>query len=253
VLVATLATLVIGVGFVTTSELMRYSPGGAANGAASSAAAWGLADSRPSAAVTHPALGVPLRAIDEVARSLRAAGDGGRRLAVFGVSRNVGTTLSAVTLARALARDAKVVLIDLAVGAPNIAAISADPNAPGVAEVVRGMASFGDVITRDKLSRVHLVGAGRVGSDGPAIVASQRLAMMVEALARSYDHVIIDSGATFEAPVERLYRLAPRAILVATDELSPATRAARDRLAAAGYGEIAVLDGAATAAAAVAA
>ena len=253
VLVATLATLVIGVGFVTTSELMRYSPGGAANGAASSAAAWGLADSRPSAAVTHPALGVPLRAIDEVARSLRMAGDGGRRLAVFGVSRNVGTTLSAVTLARALARDAKVVLIDLAVGAPNIAAISADPNAPGVAEVVRGMASFGDVITRDKLSRVHLVGAGRVGSDGPAIVASQRLAMMVEALARSYDHVIIDSGATFEAPVERLYRLAPRAILVATDELSPATRAARDRLAAAGYGEIAVLDGAATAAAAVAA
>jgi uncharacterized protein involved in exopolysaccharide biosynthesis/Mrp family chromosome partitioning ATPase len=257
VLVATLATLVIGVGFITTGELMRYSPGGAArvvsSGASTSAAAWGLENSRPSAAVTHPALGVPLRAIDEVARSLRAAGEGGRRLAVFGVSRNAGTTLSAVTLARALARDAKVVLIDLALGAPNIAAISSDPQAPGVAEVVRGMASFGDVITRDKLSRVHLVGAGRVGSDGAAIVASQRLAMMVEALARTYDHVIIDAGATFEAAVERLYRLAPRAILVATDELSPATRAARDRLTAAGYGEIAVLDGAATAAAAVAA
>ena len=251
VLVATLATLVVSVGFVTTGELMRHSPAGGA--VPVPVAAWGLAPTRPSAAATHPALGVPFSAIDELARTLRGAGEGGRRLAVFGVSRNVGTTLSAVTLARALARDARVALIDLAVGAPNIAAISTDPQAPGVAEVVRGMASFGDVITRDKLSRVHLIGAGRVGADGAAIVSSPRLAMMVEALARTYDHVIIDAGTTFEAAVERLYRLAPRAVLVATEQASPSTRAARDRLASAGYGEIAVLDGAASAAAAAAA
>jgi succinoglycan biosynthesis transport protein ExoP len=97
----------------------------------------------------------------------------------------VGTTLTAASLARALGRDARVVLIDLAVGAPNIAAISIDPQAPGIAEVVRGSASFGDVITRDKLSRVHLIAAGRIGADGTAIVASPRLAMMVEALARA--------------------------------------------------------------------
>src|SRR6202163_607387 len=164
VLVAALATMVVCAGFVATGELMRYSPGGAA--------AWVPEPPRPSAVATHPALGVPLVAIDELARSLRTAGEGGRRVAVFGAARNVGTTLSAVTLARALARDARVVLIDLAVGAPNLAALSSDPHAPGVADVVRGTASFGDVITRDKLSRVHLVGAGRIGADGPAIVAS---------------------------------------------------------------------------------
>jgi polysaccharide biosynthesis transport protein len=248
VLVAALATLVVGAGFVTTGELMRHSPAGGTGPVP--VAAWGLAPTRPSAAPTHPALGVAFSAIDELAASLRAAGEGGRRLAVFGVSRNVGTTLSAVTLGRALARDARVVLIDLAVGAPNVVAISSDPQAPGIAEVVRGMASFGDVITRDKLSRVHLVAAGRIGADGPAIVASPRLAMMVEALARTYDHVIIDAGATFEAAIERLYRLAPRAALVATEQALPSTTAACDRLAAAGYGEIAVLDGAATVAAA---
>jgi succinoglycan biosynthesis transport protein ExoP len=247
ILVATLASLVICVGFVTTGELMRHSPGPAAP------AEFALADSRLSAVSTHPALGVPLQSIDELARSLRAAGQGGRRVAVFGVSRNVGTTMSAVTLARALARDARVVLIDLATSAPKLTAISADPHAPGVAEAVRGMASFGDVITRDKLSRLHIVGAGRIGGDGAAIVASPRLAMMVEALVRTYDHVIIDAGATFEAPVERLFRLAPRAVLVATDRAGPATAVARERLAAAGFGEIAVLDGAASAAAAVAA
>src|SRR5262249_55122901 len=169
-----------------------------------------------------------------------------------GVSRNVGTTLGAVTLARALGREARVVLIDLAVDAPAIAAISSDPQAPGVADVVRGEASFGDAITRDKVSRVHLVAAGRIGGDGAAIAASPRLAMMVEALARTYDHVIIDAGTTFEAAPERLHRLAPRAVLVATEQMSPATRVARERLAAAGYGEIAVLDGAANAAAAAA-
>jgi uncharacterized protein involved in exopolysaccharide biosynthesis/Mrp family chromosome partitioning ATPase len=262
ILVATLAALVISMGFVTTGELMRHSPAGAGAGAGAAAfaaaggtvpaAAWGLAPTRPSAAPTHPALGVKFSAIDELARSLRAAGEGGRRLAVLGVSRSVGTTLSAVTLARALAREARVALIDLAVGSPNIAAISSDPQAPGVAEVVRGMASFGDVITRDRLSRVHLVAAGRIGADGAAIVASPRLAMMVEALARTYDHVIIDAGTTFEAPVEQLHRLAPRAVLVATEQAAPATRAARERLAAAGYGEVAVLDGAASAAAAAA-
>jgi uncharacterized protein involved in exopolysaccharide biosynthesis/Mrp family chromosome partitioning ATPase len=255
ILVAMLATLVIGAGFVTTGELMRHSPagGGAPVPVPVPVAAYGLAPTRPNAAPTHPALGVAFSAIDDLARSLRAAGEGGRRLAVFGVSRSVGTTLTAVTLARALGRDARVVVIDLAVGSPGIAAISTDPQAPGVAEVVRGTASFGDVITRDKLSRVHLIATGQVGGDAAALPSSPRLAMMVEALARTYDHVIIDAGTTFEAPVDRLHRLAPRAVLVSTEETGAPTMAARDRLTAAGYGEIVVLDGAVSAAAAAAA
>ncbi len=249
ILVATLATLVIGAGFVTTGELMRHTP---APGVPVPVAAYGLAPTRPNAAPTHPALGVAFSAIDELARALRDAGQGGRRLAVFGVSRSVGTTLTTVTLARALGREARVVVVDLAVGSPGIAAISTDPQAPGVAEVVRGTASFGDVITRDKLSRVHLVAAGEVGGDAAALPSSPRLTMMIEALARTYDHVIIDAGTTSEAAVERLHRLAPRAVLVATDGTAAPTLAARDRLMAAGYGEIAVLDGAASAAAAAA-
>jgi polysaccharide biosynthesis transport protein len=247
--------MVISIGFVTTGELMRYSPPATAPAApvGASPAAMTLANSRISTISTHPALGVSFGAIDDLARDLRTAGEGGRRVAVFGASRNVGTTMSAVTLARALARDARVVLVDLSFGAPNLAAIATDPGAPGISEVVRGMASFGDVITRDKVSRVHLVGAGQIDADGAAILASPRLAMMIEALARAYEHVIIDAGATAEAAVERLHRLAPRAVVVAADESAPATETARARLATAGYREIAVLDGAASAAAAAAA
>ena len=123
VLVALLAALVISAGFVTTSELMRQSPrcrhaqaicaggasgrgargGRASDGRISATCAsvpeppeppadYRLAASPLSTAATHPALGVPFSAIDDLAASLRAAGEGGRRIAVYGVSRSVGTT-----------------------------------------------------------------------------------------------------------------------------------------------------------------
>ena len=50
-------------------------------------------------------------------------------------------------------RTANVVLVDLAFGAPNLSVISTDPNAPGIAELMRGQASFGDIITRDQYSQ----------------------------------------------------------------------------------------------------
>ena len=78
---------------------------------------------------------------------------------MVGAVRNVGTTLTAIALARTLAREGRVVLIDLALGAPNLAVISNDPSAPGIADLVRGAASFSQIITRDRFSRVHLVAA----------------------------------------------------------------------------------------------
>jgi polysaccharide biosynthesis transport protein len=214
----------------------------------SPALARGLADARPSAAASARALGVPISAIEDLAQSLRAAGEGGRRVAVFGVSRHTGTTLTAATLARALGRGARVVLVDLALEAPGLAAISAEPHAPGIAEVVRGTASFADAITRDKLSRVHLVGAGQIGdADVTAIVASERVSTMMEALARNYEHVVIDAGAAPEAASERLSRVVRRAVLVIGDEAAPVTATARERLAASGFDEIALIEAAASA------
>ena len=60
ILVATLATLVISAGFVTTSELMRHSPVGGSRPVPAEAptAAWAPAATRPSAAPTHPEPGV---------------------------------------------------------------------------------------------------------------------------------------------------------------------------------------------------
>ncbi len=188
---------------------------------------------------------MPVSTIEQIAQTLRQAGDTGRRVTVIGTMRNAGTTFAAISLARALAKDANVVLVDLAFGAPNLSVISTDPNAPGIAELVRGTASFGDIITRDQFSNVHLIATGDVGQDGPALAASPMLATVIEALVRSYNHVVIDVGSAADVAVERFAPLAQRAVLVAADPANPATRAARERLMMAGFADVSLLAGAA--------
>lgn len=205
----------------------------------------------PAAAAAMPALmPMPVSTVEQIARTLHQAGDSGRRVTVVGAMRNVGTTYAAISLARALAKDANVVLIDLAFGAPNLSVISTDPEAPGIAELVRGTASFGDIITRDQFSNVHLVATGTVGNDGPALAASPMLATVIEALVRSYNHVVIDIGSAADVAVERFAPLAQRAVLVAGDPANPATRAARERLMMAGFADVTLLAGMAQTAAA---
>jgi len=203
------------------------------------------------ASAAHAALpSMPETTIEAIADELRQAGNAGRRVAVFGTMHHVGTTYAAITLARLLAEGAKVALVDLAFSAPNLSVISTEPNAPGVAELIREQASFGDIITRDQFSRVHLVATGDVGLDGPALAASPMLATVIEALVRSYDHVVIDAGSAADSAVERLAPLATRAVLVTADAGAATTRVAHERLMAAGFAEASVLVGGSQAAAA---
>ena len=197
-----------------------------------------------------PPMPVSVNSIDQIAARLRQAGEAGRRVTVVGAAHNAGTTFAAITLARTLAKDRNVVLIDLAFSTPNLSVMSTDPSAPGIADLVRGTVSFGDIITRDQYSRVHLIATGNVGGDAAALAASPMLATVIEALTHSYDHVVIDAGAVSDFGVERYGALATQAVLVAADPANSATRAARDRLAMAGFGEVAVLTGGAQAAAA---
>jgi MinD-like ATPase involved in chromosome partitioning or flagellar assembly len=148
--------------------------------------------------------------------------------------------MAAITLARSLAAQCRVVLIDLALAKPNLSVIASDPAAAGIADLVRGTASFGQIITRDRFSRVHLITAG-AATDGAAILGSQRLSITLEALARSYDYVVIDAGALPAASPDRFASFAPRAVLVADAANEKETRALRDRLVKAGFAHVSVL------------
>ncbi len=181
--------------------------------------------------------------VDEVAEAFRQAGEGGRAIAVIGSARNVGTTLTAIALARSLASRARVVLVDLALGSPNVNVISDQPNAPGIADLVHGTASFGDIITKDRASRLHLVAAGQVGGDANTLINSPMLAAAVGALAQSYDCLVIDAGCQTETSLAAIVAMAPHAVLVGGDAAADALEASARDLRSAGFADVATLTG----------
>ena len=57
---------------------------------------------------------------------------------------------------------------------------------------------------------MHLIATGEVGGDAAALAASPMLATVIEALVRSYNHVVIDVGSAADIQVERFAPLAQR-------------------------------------------
>jgi Mrp family chromosome partitioning ATPase len=194
----------------------------------------------PAVRDTHPDLGADVGEIDQLANELRDEGEAARKITIMGTGQNETITLTALTLARLLARSAKVVLVDLSPSSPTLTAVSVDPAAPGLADLMLGEASFGQVITRDKLSSVHLVGAGRPGTDR-ALLQSPRLTLALDALLRVYDHVLLDAGTATDLPARLLTENA-RAILVPDPSMSPEARTRmREQLQAIGFGSVTTL------------
>jgi len=194
------------------------------------------------------AAGLPVSAVEDIAESLRHGAGGASRIAVLAASHGVDTGPVAVKLARSLALEARVVLVGLGAADAAIKAISTDPAAPGLDELAGGTASFGDIITKDKVSELHLIASGRAATDRIAILSAPGMAVSFEALARSYDHVVISAGAAWGPEMEALGELAPQAILL-TETVNAVTESARERLLFAGFDDVVILVGARSAAA----
>jgi tyrosine-protein kinase Etk/Wzc len=237
VLIATLATLMLSAGCIATGELLRLT---APRGTSSVPVRAATVLAAPPVPQVHPELGAAVTEIEQLADQLRAADKAARKITVLGTGESASITLTALTLARMLARTAKVVLVDLSVSSPTLTAVSADAAAPGLAELMLGEASFGQVITKDRLSRVHLVSAGRSGADR-ALLSSPRLTLALDALLRVYDHVLLDAGTATDLPAELLTSRA-RAVVV-RDPAATAEACSEfcDQLRAVGFAEVTML------------
>ncbi|TKW78249.1 MAG: CpsD/CapB family tyrosine-protein kinase [Bradyrhizobium icense] len=154
----------------------------------------------------------PVDEIERLAAAICAPGPGARKITVLGTAPGESIARTALVLARLIARDIKVVVVDLAASSPVIADASSDPDAPGLAELMQGEASFTQIITKDRLSRVQLVSAGRPGFDR-AVLQSPRLLLAIDALMRVYDRVVLESGTADDLPAELLTALG-RAVVV---------------------------------------
>jgi tyrosine-protein kinase Etk/Wzc len=239
VLIATLATLMLSAGAIVTGELLRMT---APRAMAAFAPASARAPAAGASAFRESYAGAvsELAEIEQLAGHLRHGGEAARKVTVLGTASNESVTLTALTLARLIARNARVVVVDLSGSSPTISAVSVDPAAPGLAELMLGEASFSQVITKDRLSRVHLVSAGRPGADR-TLLQSPRLVLAIDALLRVYDHVLLDAGAASDLPAELLTAQA-RAVVVPDASMAADARTVMcDQLRAAGFTEVTML------------
>jgi succinoglycan biosynthesis transport protein ExoP len=255
VLIATLATLMLSAGAIATGELLRMTAPRAVAAFVSSPAPVRAPRAAPAAAAAaepepelepapvfrEPRSDIPAEftEVEKLADDLRGAGQAARKVTILGTASGESITLTALTLARLMARHARVVVVDLA-ASPAISAVSVDPSAPGLAELMLGEASFSQVITKDRLSRAHLVSAGRPGSDR-ALLQSPRLTLAIDALLRVYDHVLLDAGTASDLPAELLTAQA-RAVVVLDASMAADARALMcDQLRAVGFTEVTMM------------
>ena len=249
VLIATLVTLLLSAGLVATSELLRTgAPGPAA--AAVAPAVTRVAKAKPADVAAEPAQdadpvtpepAATLAEIEQLALEFAGAGEAARKITVLGNTSAESIALTALTLARLMARQSRVVVVDLSGLSPTIAAVSADTTAPGLAELAQGEASFSDIITKDRLSSIHLVCAGRPGFDR-SLLQSPRLTLAIDALRRVYDHVVLDAGTASDLPAELLSTDA-RAVVVTEPSLEQGARTQiGEKLKAVGFADVAMLD-----------
>ncbi|HLX14746.1 MAG TPA: exopolysaccharide transport family protein [Bradyrhizobium sp.] len=250
VLIATLATLMLSAGAIVTGELLRMTAPHTAAAFASAptparpaaAAAYVASEPAPEPLPNIPAANAApeFTEIERLAADLRDAGVAARKITVLGTAPGESVTLTALTIARRIARSAKVVVVDLAATSPAISAISVDQNPPGLAELMLGEASFSQIITRDRLSRVHLVNSGRPGSDR-ALLQSPRLGLAIDALLQVYDHVLLDAGSASDLPAELLTAQARAVVVPDASMAADARNLMCDRLRAVGFNEVTML------------
>jgi uncharacterized protein involved in exopolysaccharide biosynthesis len=234
VLIATLATLMLTAGSIVTGELLKMTAPRAPVRVAAAAPMPAIRD-------THPELAAPIGDLERVAGELRAAE--ARKITVMGVSQPAGTSLTALTLARLLAREASVALVDVTMASTTLKAVMADPSQPGLSDLAVGTASFGQIIGKDRMSRVQIVSGGTGRADA-AMLHSPRLTMTIDALMRVYDHVVLDAGSLDDIP-EHLVATNAHAVLIAAGLDAPTREVVRNELFGAGFRGVTMLDAAA--------
>ncbi len=262
VLIATLATLLLSAGAIVTGELLRMTAPRAVAVFAPAVVARRTPARAPiveAEANVEPELksepefkpepvlreqqaeaATAIGEVEQLAGTLVDAGASAHKVTVLGTAASESITLTALTLARLMARRMKVVVVDLAASSLTIPSVSVDLNAPGLAELMQGEASFAQIITKDRLSRVHLVSAGRPGFDR-ALLQSPRLTLAIDALLSVYDHVLLDAGSASDLPAELLTAQARAVVVPAASMENDARTLMCDQLRAVGFSEVTML------------
>jgi len=148
----------------------------------------------------------------------------------------------AVHLARDLAASgARVVFLDLDAEATPSAALLPEPRVVGLSDLLSGTAHFGDVIHRDRASRLHVITVGRAACNTAALLSADRLSIVLGALSQTYDYVVTAVPMLSGVPnAERLARFARASIVISQEAGEGAASTEVTALRANGFGNVTI-------------
>ncbi|MBN9028311.1 MAG: exopolysaccharide transport family protein [Rhizobiales bacterium] len=111
-----------------------------------------------------------------------------------------------VALARQLGENGlHTVLLDLTGSGCPSRLMASVPKLPGITDLLQGKAAFAQTIHSDRDSTAHVIPQGNADFIG-AMRASERLSMIVDALAEVYDRVVVECGPAPAHAIERVSR-----------------------------------------------
>lgn len=149
-------------------------------------------------------------------------------IAVASGKGGVGKTWFSITLANALARNGKkVLLFDGDLGLANVDVQLGLMPKRDLNDVIRGRLSLDKVVQTYEDGNFDII-AGRSGQASLSSLPSQRLALLRDQLldlANDYDVVLIDLGAGVDRTVRMFSSAATRTVLISTDEPTSLTDA----------------------------
>jgi succinoglycan biosynthesis transport protein ExoP len=191
----------------------------------------------PGAAPTSAPAGRRLGALVEHVRRI-----GRGIVAVTGTDERSPAADVAIELARDLGRTGvRVLFLDFDPKSPIARTAVADPRAPGLADLLFGVATFSEVIHRDERSSIHVIPTGDGVRDAAALLAPERLAVAIGALSQTYDHVIVAAPPLADLRrAERLARFARAVVLVTSEEGQGAAPSTSDALRARGFANVVI-------------
>jgi flagellar biosynthesis protein FlhG len=149
-------------------------------------------------------------------------------MAVASGKGGVGKTWFAITLCHALAKQGKrVLLFDGDLGLANVDIQLGLTPERDLGNVTDGHMSLAEAVTTYAEGKFDIL-AGRSGSGSLAVLSSDKLAALrseLIALAKNYDHVVVDLGAGVDRAMRQLAGPAARSLVVVTDEPTSLTDA----------------------------
>ncbi|OYX14790.1 MAG: hypothetical protein B7Z15_02770 [Rhizobiales bacterium 32-66-8] len=184
------------------------------------------------------------RLAQRLATGARQPASAGRLVVFTSEGPRAESAFCAIGLARRLAQeDTRVALVALDGESGDLCALISDPWAPGMTEMLFGVAGFGETIHRDPKSRAHVIPPGRHARGGASVVGADRLTLILKALRQTYDHVVVAAPALpGTAGADRIAALGP--LLVCIEEAGSTALPGvetYDALAAHGFGEVIML------------